>query len=87
MTSEKRRARTAGLLYLIVAVCGGFSERAAQAMLLFNAVSVARVPGRRDLLRAVAAAPRLPALPVGLHAQGARGLNVQPRAHPVLASA
>jgi Domain of unknown function (DUF4386) len=26
MTSEKRRARTAGLLYLIVAVCGGFSE-------------------------------------------------------------
>jgi hypothetical protein len=26
MTSEMRRARTAGLLYLIVAVCGGFSE-------------------------------------------------------------
>lgn len=26
MTSEKRRARIAGLLYLIVAVCGGFSE-------------------------------------------------------------
>jgi hypothetical protein len=26
MTSEKRRARMAGLLYLIVAVCGGFSE-------------------------------------------------------------
>jgi Domain of unknown function (DUF4386) len=26
MSSEKRRARLAGLLYLIVAVCGGFSE-------------------------------------------------------------
>lgn len=26
MTSEKRLARTAGLLYLIVAVCGAFSE-------------------------------------------------------------
>jgi Domain of unknown function (DUF4386) len=26
MPSEKRRARVAGLLYLIVAVCGGFSE-------------------------------------------------------------
>jgi Domain of unknown function (DUF4386) len=26
MTSEKRLARTAGLLYLIVGVCGGFSE-------------------------------------------------------------
>jgi Domain of unknown function (DUF4386) len=26
MTPEKRRARTAGLLYLIVAACGGFSE-------------------------------------------------------------
>ena len=26
MTSEKRLARIAGLLYLIVAVCGGFSE-------------------------------------------------------------
>ena len=26
MSSEKRLARIAGLLYLIVAVCGGFSE-------------------------------------------------------------
>jgi hypothetical protein len=26
MTTEKRLARTAGLLYLVVAVCGGFSE-------------------------------------------------------------
>ena len=26
MTSEKRLARIAGLLYLVVAVCGGFSE-------------------------------------------------------------